>query len=264
MNFHKCFLDLLNNSSFPKNELVENLSVSEETFRRWMTGKLLPGRGKLEILLNHIQPQEKIRNRLIHLHLTESKKAPKWGEKTNKFAKHFTEICDFYTVSKISNLTGISHQNISNWKCGKLLPSTANIEKISNSLRLDLETVEVLIRLRNEQKVSTPYGRRKKTFKDEETAISEIKKQLPRKFISKSTVRYVNFFYKSIPVMINFKTSNYEVLFTRCCLNMMRANLDTIYLLVDEPLPNPYAELYQNYRITIYTPDEFLKKKNNI
>ena len=262
MNFNQSFLDLLSNSSVRDYDLVDILRVSPETVRRWMAGTLLPGRGKLNILLDHIQPTDEIRKQLISLHLSETKKAPKWGKKD--FAQKFTEVCDFYTVSKISNLTGISHQNISNWKSGKSLPSVDSLKKISESLVLDDKTSAKLILLRDEQKVRKPLGRKRKNLSGEQDAIDEIMSQLPQETVTKSTIPYVRFFYKSTPVLINFKTSNFEVIFTRCCLTMIKTSSDLIFLLVDQPLQDPHDRLFEKFKIMAMTPKEFLGQENNI
>ena len=262
MNFNQSFLDLLSNYSVRDYDLVDILGVSPETVRRWMAGTLLPGRGKLNILLDHIQPPDEIRNQLISLHLSETKKAPKWGKKD--FAQKFTEVCDFYTVSKISSLTRISHQNISNWKAGKSLPSVDSLRKISESLGLKDTTSATLIRLRDEQKVRKPLGRKRRNLTEEQNVIEKIISELPNEIISKSTIPFVRFFYKSTPVLINFKTTSFETLFTRCCLTMMRTNSDLLYLLVDQPLSDPFAKLYQNYRIMVFTPEEFLEQLNKL
>jgi transcriptional regulator with XRE-family HTH domain len=262
MNFNQRFIDLLSNSSVRDYDLVDILGVSPETVRRWMAGTLLPGRGKLNILLDHIQPPDEIRKQLINLHLSETKKAPKWEKKG--FAQKFSEVCDFYTVSKISNPTGISHQNISNWKAGKSLPSVDSLKKIAESLLLDDKTSAKLIRLRDEQKVRKPLGRKRKNLTEEQNVIEKIMSELPKEIIIKSTIPFVRFFYKSTPVLINFKITSFETLFTRCCLAMMRTNSDLLYLLVDQPLSDSFAELYQNYRIMVFTPEEFLGQQNKL
>ena len=66
------------------------------------------------------------------------------------------------------------------------------------------------------------------------------------------------------PVLISLQTRNKELLFTRCCLTMMSTKSDLLYLLVDQPLPDPFSELYQNYRIMVFTPEEFLEQLNKL
>ena len=85
MNFHESFIKLIRESSIDEHRLVDILQVSPETVRRWMAGKLLPGRKKLITLFDHIQSSEETRNQLIKLHSVELKKTPQWGERKNSF-----------------------------------------------------------------------------------------------------------------------------------------------------------------------------------
>lgn len=264
MNFHESFIKLIRESSVEGDGLVDILQVSPETVRRWMAGKLLPGRKKLITLLDHIQSSEEIRNQLIKLHSVELKKSPQWGERKNSFTEKLSEVFGVYTSSEISRKTGISHQSISNWKAGKLVPSVDNLLKISESLGLNQKSTERLIHARGDEKVKKPFGRKRKSQNLEDRVISDLLKKIPKNHVIKSRVPGLSFLYRSVPVFISLQTHNRELLFTRCCLTMMRTNSDLLYLLVDQPLPNPFAELYQNYRIMVFTPEEFLEQLNKL
>ena len=261
MNFHKCLNATLDKLGIKEEELVSMLHVRPDTARRWMAGKLLMGRKKLFILLDGLNISSEDRDLIIKLHSQELKQSAKRGGSQNEFTEMLTEALGSYTLTEISEKTEISYKNLSNWVSGKMLPSTDNLFKISKSLGLNSESTDKLMTARENQKAKKPFGRKRNSQKVEEVEIKKLLRRIPKSDVGPARAPNVSFLYKSKPVVINFNTSNYEVLFTRCCLVILKTNAEAIFLLVDRPLPEPFDELYKKFKIIALTPEEFLGKQ---
>ena len=106
MSFHETFLKIVNESGIA-DQIPSIARVSPETSRRWIKGKLLPGRKKLFILMDHLQLTDDSRKELLQLHSEELKDTPKWGKQKSEFARLLNESFGFETPTEISRTFGL-------------------------------------------------------------------------------------------------------------------------------------------------------------
>lgn len=284
MNFSDALSDLLTGRNISVPQLAEMIGVKPSTPYFWTKGRSVPGKDRLDDIINALGLEPKMANQLIELRAkpegrSDSKKTDlkKSHVSKSKFSKKFKKVINIsdLSITEIAKKSKVTRASIHSWSNGDVVPKVSKLRLVLKALKCPAELFDELIFICESEWAKQPRPKGYKTRSIWEKAalkrvgqysgFTKIQLNIPKDNSSDLIVSSKNDKGSTqIPIIFKNKTGDLNLLFVMACKARQMTNAEVVVIITFKNLTQYDEVLFNHFGIMVMTEEEFYSSENEL